>query len=109
MNHSKVQEIIDKVRSGEMEAKEYKIQIDDEYFTYISFYPNKQTWYIHNFKNGSLHGKSEGWFSNGNRDYIVNYKNGSRHGNFYGWNEDGTKKYERTYKNGKLIVVGVYL
>jgi len=49
--HAKVQEIIDKVISGDLEPKYYKIQIDDEHFTCISFYPNKQIWYIHNYKN----------------------------------------------------------
>jgi len=75
MTHPKIQEIIDKVASGEMEPKEYKIQIDDEYFTYIDFYDNKQILYIYNFKNGELHGKSAEFYSNGYRKFIVNGKN----------------------------------
>jgi len=78
--HAKVQYLIDKVKTGEMEPNWYVIQIDDdERSIHISFYPNKQIRFIYNFKNGR------------------------RHGNFYGWNEDGTKKYIRTYNNAKLI------
>jgi len=77
--HEKVQEIIDKVKTGEIEPIHYKIQIDYDLFTYISFYYNKQIRYIQNWKNGKLHGKCRGW------------------------NEDSTKKYVRIYKNGELI------
>jgi len=64
MNHPKAQDIIDKVASGEMEPKKYKIQIADEHFTYIDFYDDRQIWCIYNHKNGKLHGKSEWWFPN---------------------------------------------
>jgi len=125
--HAKVQEIIDKVKSGEIEPKRYKIQIDDEYFTHINFYPNKQLWYIHNFKNGRLHGKCVGlhpngvvhyirnykndklhgkmecWFENGNRKFIENWKNDEQHGKCKGWFSNGAVRYVRVYDNGELI------
>ena len=74
--HAKVQEIIDKVKSGYLEPKRYVIQIEDGCSVSINFYLNKQIWYIDNYKNNEFHGKSEGWFSNGNKQYSENWKNG---------------------------------
>jgi len=101
--HEKVQEIIDKVASGELEPDWYVIQIDDEYDIRINFYPNKQIWYIHNLKNDKPHGICAGWFANGNMKYIDNRKNGKMHGKSEEWNSAGTKKLERVFDNGKLI------
>ena len=47
-------------------------------YTLTDYYDNGNKWWVREYRNGKLHGKSIGWHESGNKAWEVEYRNGEQ-------------------------------
>jgi len=67
----------------------------------IGWYTNGQIRWEENYVNGQRHGKSLWWYDNGQKYVELGYCQGQRHGKNIMWHTNGQKEWEVDYRNGK--------
>lgn len=68
-----------------------------------TYFENRKTQRIENYKAGVLNGKYVEYYLSGKRMYTANYKNGLPDGEWSIWNEKGIKISTTFYKDGQII------
>ena len=67
------------------------------------WYENGQSWWEDDYMNGKQHGKSKGWYPNGQLWWEHDYVDGKLHGKSIGWHANAELMCEEDYVDGELV------